>query len=97
MSGNGNLGSVRDETLPERDSLFSRLHALAAQTRGKRALSLAEWVDLVTASRIAHALRECSGYRSAAARALGIGRRTLYTKMQKLGVEAAWELPAASE
>ena len=36
------------------------------------------------------ALRECRGNRSAAARALGIGRRTLYTKMDRLGVGPAW-------
>ncbi len=48
--------------------------------------SLREWVDLAEAWRITRALRDCRGNRAAAARALGIGRRTLYTKMEKLGL-----------
>ncbi len=47
---------------------------------------LREWLDLAEAWRIAIALRDCRGNRSAAARALGIGRRTLYTKLEKLGL-----------
>jgi len=61
-------------------------------------LPLREWVALAEAWRIAKALREHRGNRSATARALGIGRRTLYTKMEKLGLEPAWGLsrgPAA--
>jgi DNA-binding NtrC family response regulator len=45
---------------------------------------------LAEAWRIARALREHRGNRSATARALGIGRRTLYTKMEKLGLEPSW-------
>jgi len=51
-----------------------------------RALPLREWLDLAEAWRIEQALRENRGNRSAAARALGIGRRTLYAKMHKLGL-----------
>jgi DNA-binding NtrC family response regulator len=61
-------------------------------------LPLREWVALAEAWRIAKALREHRGNRSATARSLGIGRRTLYTKMEKLGLEPAWGLsrgPAA--
>jgi DNA-binding NtrC family response regulator len=43
-------------------------------------------MNLAEAWRISHALRECRGNRSAAARLLGIGRRTLYTKMEKLEI-----------
>jgi DNA-binding NtrC family response regulator len=43
-------------------------------------------MDLTEAWRIVHALRSSRGNRSAAARSLGIGRRTLYTKMEKLGI-----------
>ena len=50
------------------------------------ALNLRDWIALAEAWRIAQALRESRGNRSAAARALGIGRRTLYTKMDKLGL-----------
>jgi hypothetical protein len=33
-------------------------------------------------------------HRSGAARVLGIGRRTLYTKMEKLGLVPTWTLGA---
>ncbi|HKI84886.1 MAG TPA: helix-turn-helix domain-containing protein [Candidatus Krumholzibacteria bacterium] len=33
-----------------------------------------------------HALRKCKNSRSEAARYLGIGRNTLYEKMQRLGI-----------
>ncbi len=54
---------------------------------------LREWVDLAEAWRIVQALERCRGNRSAAARALGIGRRTLYTKMEKLGIAESWHSP----
>ena len=54
------------------------------------ALPLKDWVALAEAWRIAQALRETRGNRSAAARALGIGRRTLYSKMEKLCLEPSW-------
>ena len=52
-----------------------------------------DWVDLAEAWRIVQALENCRGNRSAAARALGIGRRTLYTKMEKLGISESWYSP----
>jgi DNA-binding NtrC family response regulator len=60
---------------------------------GRAAVPLREWVALAEAWRIAQALRETRGNRSAAARTLGIGRRTLYSKMEKLGLEATWNVP----
>lgn len=93
MGRNGIADEISDEAPLGTDALFVRVHARVAQNRGRSALSLEEWVDLATAWRITHALRECLGNRSAAARALGIGRRTLYTKMQKLGVASDWETP----
>jgi DNA-binding NtrC family response regulator len=59
-----------------------------AQPPGGRELPLRDWLALAEAWRIARALREARGNRSAAARALGIGRRTLYTKIEKLGLGA---------
>ena len=57
---------------------------------------LRDWVALAEAWRILQALRETRGNRSAAARTLGIGRRTLYSKMEKLGLTHAWLIhPAA--
>lgn len=67
------------------------LEELERRVRGDRdTLPLREWIALAEAWRIAQALREARGNRSAAARSLGIGRRTLYTKMEKLGLEAVW-------
>lgn len=54
--------------------------------------TLKAWLDLAEAYRITQALRECRGNRSAAARLLGIGRRTLYAKMDKLGIAATWRV-----
>lgn len=63
-----------------------------ARSENGNTLPLREWVALAEAWRIAQALREHRGNRSATARSLGIGRRTLYTKMEKLGLEPAWAL-----
>jgi len=60
------------------------------QTASKK--TLREWLDLAEAYRITQALKECRGNRSAAARTLGIGRRTLYAKMEKLGISATWRV-----
>ncbi len=46
-------------------------------------LPLRAWLDLAEAWRIRRALERSGGNRSAAARALGIGRRTLYRKLEK--------------
>ena len=62
----------------------------SARTENGSTLPLRDWVALAEGWRIAQALREHRGNRSATARALGIGRRTLYTKMEKLGLEPRW-------
>ena len=59
-------------------------------------LELRDFLALAEAWRIARALRAHKGNRSAAARALGIGRRTLYTKMEKLGLVPTWTLGCAN-
>jgi transcriptional regulator of acetoin/glycerol metabolism len=71
---------------PSIDALFAAFLVRASQENGGRPPGLRAWVDLAEAWRIVHALRACAGNRSAGARALGIGRRTLYTKMEKLGI-----------
>ena len=58
-------------------------------------LPLRDFLALAEAWRIARALRDHRGNRSAAARSLGIGRRTLYTKMEKLGLVPTWTLVGA--
>jgi DNA-binding NtrC family response regulator len=74
---------------PVLQSLFAAFHQRAIAD-GER-VTLRAWLDRAEAWRILDALREAGGNRSAAARALGIGRRTLYTKMEKLGIHPAWE------
>ena len=68
--------------------------ASGAPTTGatEKPKTLKAWLDLAEAYRITQALRECRGNRSAAARLLGIGRRTLYAKMDKLGINATWRI-----
>lgn len=66
------------------------LERWARGANGQASLSLRDWVSLAEAWRIAQALRQTGGNRSAAARALGIGRRTLYSKMEKLGLVPTW-------
>jgi DNA-binding NtrC family response regulator len=71
-----------------------RLEDLERFARTGRKLPLREWLALAEAWRIAEALREHRGNRAATARALGIGRRTLYTKMEKLGLVPSWGVAA---
>lgn len=63
---------------------------LDASGEANQPLELRKWLEQAEAWYIARTLRALKGNRSAAARALGIGRRTLYAKMQKLGIEANW-------
>ena len=75
---------------------LEELEEKARHANGGQSLPLRDWVALAEAWRIAQALRETRGNRSAAARALGIGRRTLYSKMEKLGLEPIWMVGASS-
>ncbi len=67
---------------------FNRFVTVSASegSKAKEPQSLKAWLDLAETYRITQALRQCRGNRSAAARLLGIGRRTLYAKMDKLGL-----------
>jgi len=82
------------ERLPSRsevDDFANFVRYASSTTNGSDApLALRRWMDLAEIWRITQALRECGGNRSAAARALGIGRRTLYAKMEKLGISPTW-------
>ena len=80
---------VRD--LPDLGRLFQSFFERTTQ-QGGAPPALREWTDLAEAWRILHALRLARGNRSEAARQLGIGRRTLYTKMDKLGIEPTFSV-----
>jgi len=70
---------------PELDALFARWYQSAdADGRG---LELRAWLAHAEAWIITDALQKAGGNHSQAARALGIGRRTLYTRKQKLGLD----------
>jgi transcriptional regulator of acetoin/glycerol metabolism len=79
--------------LTARDPLLEAFLAQSAGRNDGRLPTLRDWVDQAETWRIVHALRECRGNRSAAARELGIGRRTLYTKMEKLGIAPSFGTP----
>ncbi len=69
-----------------RDLYCSTLHEDEASKLSTTTLTLREWLDLAEAWRIRQVLNECRGNRSATARRLGIGRRTLYSKMERLQI-----------
>jgi DNA-binding NtrC family response regulator len=83
------------ELIGRDDGADLRLEEIERRARGSNgggALPLRDWLALAEAWRIVQALRDARGNRSAAARALGIGRRTLYTKIEKLGLVPAWRV-----
>ena len=84
---------LRSERLPQNAAPVAEI-GLDEIARSAEALPLREFLAIAEAWRIARALRDHRGNRSAAARSLGIGRRTLYTKMEKLGLVPIWTLGA---
>jgi DNA-binding NtrC family response regulator len=68
------------------EQLLEALYESAVALEGRPSLSLDEWLRHAESWRIRLALRLCDGDRSAAARRLGIPRRSLYHRMQLLGV-----------
>ena len=73
------------------EELFEEFYRRVCASGGCGAQTLRTWLDLAEAWCITRALRESRGNRSATARALGIGRRTLYTKIEKLKILATHE------
>jgi DNA-binding NtrC family response regulator len=86
---------LRSEPLPRNAAPVAEI-GLDEIARSAEALPLRDFLAIAEAWRIARALRDHRGNRSAAARALGIGRRTLYTKMEKLGLVPTWTLGASA-
>jgi hypothetical protein len=80
-------GRARPSIDPEE---FRRFLEYAAGLADGESQSLRSWLEFAEAWQITRALGRCRGNRSATARALGIGRRTLYAKMDKLGITATW-------
>lgn len=88
-NGRGDAGEL------ELAALFEDLYRRATASAPTSKVKLRRWVELAEAWRIAAALHEHRGNRSAAARSLGIGRRTLYSKMERLGIRPSWGLPGS--
>ncbi|MEE8581383.1 MAG: helix-turn-helix domain-containing protein [Myxococcota bacterium] len=77
-------GLVQSDSDPR--ALFAALLRLAEGDDEVGAWTLQRWREAAEASRIVYELARCSGNRSAAARRLGIARRTLYSKMERLRI-----------
>jgi DNA-binding NtrC family response regulator len=95
MAAPARIASVRPPSAgptPSLDSLMEQFLQGVAARNGGSPPPLRDWVNLAEAWRIARALRRAGGNRSAAARELGIGRRTLYTKMEKLGIAPRYSI-----
>jgi DNA-binding NtrC family response regulator len=84
-------GSIADFPSSREFARFIQ-HAERLDRDGAGPQSLRAWIDLAEAWRITQVLRACKGNRSAAARELGIGRRTLYSKMEKLEITPTWTI-----
>ena len=69
------------------DRLFEEVYRRSTAAIPGQTMSLRSWLDLAENWRIVHALRETRGNRAAAARRLGIGRRTFYAKLKRLGID----------
>ena len=91
------VAGLRSERPPSKAVLVAEI-GLDEVARRAEAQPLRQFLAIAEAWRIARALRDQRGNRSAAARALGIDRRTLYTKLEKLGLVSTWMLanPAAT-
>jgi hypothetical protein len=58
--------------------------------------TLRKWLEDAEAWLISYTLEKTLGHRTEAARALGIARRTLYKKMEKLGIDPSRDRGKAS-
>ncbi|MEN8162374.1 MAG: helix-turn-helix domain-containing protein [Myxococcota bacterium] len=71
------------------EPLLESIYESAVALEGRPSLGLAEWLRHAEAWRIRLALHACGGDKSAAARRLGVPRRTLYHRMHLLGLMEA--------
>lgn len=80
-------GNVLDETAVQRELERADMSAVAADNRTTTGESLPERRQEAERQALLDALKQAGGNRSLAARLLGISRRTLYNKMDALGLE----------
>ena len=77
------MGSLERARL---EQLFETLYEEAVAQEGRPSLRLEEWLRYAERWRIRLALERCGGDRSAAARRLGLPRRSLYYRMRQVGL-----------
>lgn len=77
------LGALERKRL---ELLFEALYEEAIAEAGRGALTLDAWLRHAERRGIRLALEQCGGDRTAAARRLGLPRRSLYYRMQQLGL-----------
>jgi len=75
---------IVDDLDPEVDALLAKLRLRAAEQG--RSLTLRTWLEDAEAWMILDAIERAGGNHTRAARALGIGRRTIYTRKKRLGI-----------
>jgi DNA-binding NtrC family response regulator len=68
------------------EQLFETLYEQAVALEGRASLSLEDWLRHAEGWRIRLALEHCGGDRTAAARRLGIPRRSLHYRMRQVGL-----------
>jgi DNA-binding NtrC family response regulator len=83
VSTRAELGRLERDRLGQ---LFEALYEQAVALEGHAALSLSDWLRFAERWRIQLALERCAGDRTAAARRLGIPRRSLYFRMRQVGL-----------
>ena len=83
-SSSPSADSLDDVLDPEVDAIIGKLRLRAAE-RG-RPLTLRAWLEEAEAWMILDAIEKAGGNHTRAARALGIGRRTIYTRKKRLGI-----------
>jgi two-component system C4-dicarboxylate transport response regulator DctD len=66
--------------------LFEALYEEAIAEEGRPSLTLGDWLRHVERRCIRLALEHCGGDRTAAARRLGLPRRSLYYRMRQVGL-----------
>jgi len=83
-SSSPSADSLDDVLDPEVDAIIGKLRLRAAE-RG-RPLTLRAWLEEAEAWMILDAIEKAGGNHTRAARALGIGRRTIYARKKRLGI-----------
>ena len=87
-TSNGSGGDDQPGFVPS----FEDFYRQALGRGGSARMTLRRFSEIAEAWCITAALREHRGNRSAAARSLGIGRRTLYSKMERLDIQPSWSM-----